>query len=55
MPIPEGVTPDQLRALSALDEEAVARLAELDGQASTGVAEPAASGPARLAELEPGS
>ncbi|MCX2924877.1 acyltransferase [Streptomyces sp. NEAU-W12] len=30
VPIPEGVTPEQLRALSALDEEDVARLAELE-------------------------
>lgn len=30
MPIPDGVTPEQLLALSGLDEEAAARLAELD-------------------------
>ena len=30
VPIPEGVTSDQLLRLSGLDEEAVARLAELD-------------------------
>jgi hypothetical protein len=30
VPIPDGVTPDQLRALSELDEETVARLAELE-------------------------
>ena len=30
VPIPVGVTPDQLRALSELDEESAARLAELD-------------------------
>ncbi|MEU0459284.1 acyltransferase, partial [Streptomyces sp. NPDC006129] len=44
VPIPEGVTPEQLRALSELDEETAARLAELDGEAA-----------ARLADLEPGS
>jgi hypothetical protein len=30
MPIPDGVTPEQLSALSGLDEETAARLAELD-------------------------
>jgi hypothetical protein len=30
VPIPDGVTPEQLLALSELDEETVARLAELD-------------------------
>jgi hypothetical protein len=30
VPIPDGVTPEQLLALSELDEEAVARLAELE-------------------------
>ncbi|MFE2138432.1 acyltransferase, partial [Streptomyces sp. NPDC059466] len=30
VPIPDGVTPQQLLALSGLDEAAVARLAELD-------------------------
>ena len=42
VPIPEGITPEQLRALSELDEESVARLADLDER-----------GVARLAELEP--
>ncbi|WP_326789071.1 acyltransferase [Streptomyces sp. NBC_00151] len=30
VPIPDGVTPEQLQALAELDEETVARLAELD-------------------------
>jgi hypothetical protein len=30
VPIPDGVTPEQLLALSALDEESLARLAELE-------------------------
>jgi hypothetical protein len=30
VPIPEGVTPQQLLALADLDEESVARLAELE-------------------------
>ena len=42
VPIPEGITPEQLRALSELDEEGVARLAELDEKDVV-----------RLAELEP--
>ncbi|MFF5342563.1 acyltransferase [Streptomyces althioticus] len=49
VPLPDDVTPDQLRALSRLDEESVARLAELDE------AEPHARGAARLAEMEPGA
>ncbi|NEC50870.1 acyltransferase, partial [Actinospica acidiphila] len=49
VPLPDDVTPDQLRALSRLDEESVARLAELDE------AEPHAHGAARLAEIEPGA
>jgi hypothetical protein len=44
VPIPEGVTPEQLCALSGLDEETAARLAE-----------PAEEAAAGLAELEPGS
>lgn len=30
VPIPDGTTPEQLRALADLDEDAVARLAALD-------------------------
>lgn len=30
MPIPDGMTPGQLRALAHLDEDAVARLAALE-------------------------
>jgi hypothetical protein len=46
VPIPDGITPGQLRALSALDEEAVARLAELDDRSATvgKPAEPAGEG-----------
>ncbi|NEC77450.1 acyltransferase, partial [Streptomyces rochei] len=43
VPIPDGITPGQLRALSQLDDEAVARLAELDDPAEPArrLAEPA--------------
>jgi hypothetical protein len=34
VPIPDGVTPEQLLALSELDEESAARLAELDAESS---------------------
>ncbi len=34
VPIPDGVTPEQLLALSELDEETVERLAELDAESS---------------------
>jgi hypothetical protein len=34
VPIPDGVTPEQLLALSELDEESAARLAELDAEPS---------------------
>jgi hypothetical protein len=34
VPIPDGVTPEQLCALSELDDETVARLAELDAEPS---------------------
>jgi hypothetical protein len=65
VPIPEGVTPEQLRALSGLDEESVARLAELDEESAARLAkldragaarlaEPDGDGGARLAGLEPG-
>ncbi len=32
VPIPDGTTPDQLRALAELDESAVAALARLDAE-----------------------
>ena len=35
VPIPEGTTPGQLRALADLDEAAVAHLAELDAETLT--------------------
>jgi hypothetical protein len=38
VPIPEGVTPEQLLALSELDEETAARLAELDEEQTAGLA-----------------
>ncbi|MET8668671.1 acyltransferase [Streptomyces tendae] len=47
VPIPDGITPGQLRELSKLDAEAVARLAELDEdpeRAPGRLAEPAAEG-----------
>ncbi|NEA94783.1 acyltransferase, partial [Actinospica acidiphila] len=49
VPLPDDVTPDQLRALSRLDEESVARLAELDEAGLD------AHGAARLAGMEPGA
>ncbi|CAM5631505.1 acyltransferase [Streptomyces violaceorubidus] len=47
VPIPDGITPGQLRELSKLDDEAVARLAALDEdpqRAPGRLAEPAAEG-----------
>ncbi|MCG8970094.1 acyltransferase [Streptomyces sp. CL12-4] len=44
VPVPDGVTPEQLRALARLDEETVARLAELDDRTEEKLAEPAAEG-----------
>jgi hypothetical protein len=32
VPIPDGVTPEQLQALSQLDEGDIARLAELEAE-----------------------
>src|SRR5690606_38228176 len=52
VPIPEGVTPEQLRALSRLDERSVAALAELDETRGTPPGEPggADTGPAGPAD-----
>lgn len=42
VPIPDGITPEQLQALADLDDETVARLAELDEETAAELAEPAA-------------
>lgn len=60
VPIPDGITPEQLQALAELDDETVAKLAELDEQAAAkqdGPSEKAAAEPdepaaAELAELD---
>jgi hypothetical protein len=49
VPIPDGITPDQLQALAELDDETVARLAELDEKAT---AEPDGKAAAELAALD---
>ncbi|MFI0505560.1 acyltransferase [Streptomyces albogriseolus] len=57
VPLPDDVTPGQLRALSQLDEESVARLAELDEAElkDASAARQDANATARLAEVEPGA
>ncbi len=42
MPIPDGITPEQLQALAGLDEGTVARLAGLEEKPAAELAEPAA-------------